>query len=437
LVLYEIILVYLTIYQCCRNCAGTVKSKLTTRSVKAFEPRSKYYKVWDTELSGFFLRVMPSSVKSFCVYYRHAGLGKEYTIGKYGKVTVDQARTEAKVKLGELAKGHDIQANKKLADTRSKARKHKALGKFIENKYKSWVLAERKSGEETLKKLNLAFPHLMKHHMEEITSWEIQKWRTGKIKSGLKPATLNRQLMALKAVLSKALEWGVIDKHPLTNVKPLKIDSKGKIRYLTDDEEKRLRKTLDARECRIKRDRQSGNEWRSARNKKLLEDISNHTFADYLKPLIVIAMNTGMRRGELFDLTWTNVDLKKRNITVEGTTSKSGSTRHIPLNDEALGTLIAWRNQTNNRTFVFLNPNTGKRFDNIQTAWDNLRASSKIKDFRFHDLRHHFASKLVMAGVDLNTVRELLGHSELSMTLRYAHLAPEHKAAAVAMLNKI
>jgi len=414
-----------------------MKSKLTTRSVKALEPQSKYYKVWDTDLNGLFLRVMPSGVKTFCIYYRHNGSGKEYTIGKYGKYTAEQAREKAKIKIGELAKGQDIQADKKTANAKSIARKHQLLGKFIEHKYKPWVLTERKSGEETLKKLSLAYPHLMKYNMEEITPWEIQKWRTKKINDGLKPATVNRQLMTLKAVLSKAVEWGVINKHPLTNVKPLKIDSKGKIRFLTDDEELRLRKALDVREARIIKQRDTGNEWREARGKKLYTDLKDQSFADYLKPLVILAMNTGMRRGELFDLTWHNVDFKKRNITIEGKTSKSGTTRHIPLNDEALGTLIAWRNQTDSNSLVFPNPNTGKRFDNIQTAWENLRTSSKIKDFRFHDLRHHFASKLVMAGVDLNTVRELLGHSELSMTLRYAHLAPEHKAAAVAMLNKI
>ncbi len=163
--------------------------------------------------------------------------------------------------------------------------------------------------------------------------------------------------------------------------------------------------------------------------------MERNTFADYLKPMVLLARNTGMRRGELFALTWENVSVKEKLVTVEGVTAKSGSTRHISLNNEALGVLIDWRNQSDGNKLVFPNPNTGKKFDNIKKSWATLIKLAGIKEFRFHDLRHHFASSLVMKGQDLNTVRELLGHSDLSMTLRYAHLAPEHKAAAVALID--
>jgi integrase len=107
---------------------------------------------------------------------------------------------------------------------------------------------------------------------------------------------------------------------------------------------------------------------------------------------------------------------------VEGRTAKSGKTRHVPLNAEALGMLRKWRENSTDEGLVFPGKDS-KRLDNVQTAWENLLKEVSIKGFRFHDLRHTFASKLVMAGVDLNTVRELLGHEDIKMTLRYAHLA--------------
>jgi integrase len=149
--------------------------------------------------------------------------------------------------------------------------------------------------------------------------------------------------------------------------------------------------------------------------------------------MILLSINTGIRQGEIFSLRWENVNFEQSLLTIEGAYAKSGKTRHIPLNTEAFKVLKGWRQQTENSDFVFPGKN-GQRFNNIKKAWAGLLKSAKIENFRWHDLRHHFASKLVMAEVDLNTVRELLGHSDMSMTLRYAHLAPEHKASAVAKL---
>lgn len=135
---------------------------------------------------------------------------------------------------------------------------------------------------------------------------------------------------------------------------------------------------------------------------------------------------------------WGNVDANHRTITIEGAGAKSGCTRHIPLNDQALTALKDWaaHNNPQSAELVFPSPITGERMDNIIGAWRNLIKAANLKDFRFHDLRHTFASKLVMRGADLYTVKELLGHSSIEMTQRYAHLSPDHKAAAVALLDK-
>ena len=110
---------------------------------------------------------------------------------------------------------------------------------------------------------------------------------------------------------------------------------------------------------------------------------------------------------------------------------------HIPMNLTLIKTLMAWKEQTgrNGNDLIFPSPKTGGVMDNCKKAWASLLKEANIVNFRWHDMRHDFASQLVMKGADLNTVRELLGHADMKMTLRYAHLAPQVKRAAVEMLG--
>jgi integrase len=159
-------------------------------------------------------------------------------------------------------------------------------------------------------------------------------------------------------------------------------------------------------------------------------------FTDHVKPLILLSINTGCGRGQLFDLTWPNVDLDRRILTVTGATAKSKRTRHIPLNREAALVLQGWRAQAEEADGLLFVNEAGERFDRVNFSSRHLLKDADIAAFRWHDMRYHFASRLVMGGVDLNTVRELLGHSDYAMTLRYAHLAPEHKLKAVEVLDR-
>lgn len=221
--------------------------------------------------------------------------------------------------------------------------------------------------------------------------------------------------------------------HPLSKLKPLKVDDVGKVRYLTVDEEDALRKALDKRELIAKSKRTKGNIWREERKYEKLPDLFNVEFVDYLKPMVLLSINTGLRQGEIFSITWSNIDLERSILTLSGASTKNRKTRYIPLKSEALDVLLKWQSHYPKSNLVFPNIN-GERFNNIRKSWSSVLSSANISNFRWHDLRHHFASKLAMAGVDLNTIRELLGHADLKMTLRYAHLAPEHKASAVAKL---
>lgn len=145
-----------------------------------------------------------------------------------------------------------------------------------------------------------------------------------------------------------------------------------------------------------------------------------------------MAINTGMRKGEILNLKWENVDLKHGLILLDIT--KNGERREIPINETVRATLQALPRRLD-IPHVFFNPKTGLPYRDIKGSFATALRRSKILDFRFHDLRHTFASHLVMANIDLTTVKELLGHKDIKMTLRYAHLAPSHKVKAVDVLD--
>ena len=411
-----------------------MKKNITVRLVKSLKPAEKPYEVLDTDLKGFLLRVQPTGKMTYYFSYRlPSGKRLRYKIGVYGTITAVQARDAAKVLAGKVALNIDIQDEKKEERKRAESEKLSTLRGFIDERYESWVTTERKTGKAAIRQIRFNFGDLMDLPLTEINLWLIDKWRAAESKRGKKNSSINRDCSSLQSALSKAVEWGVISEHPLRGLKPKKLDGRALVRYLSKDEDVRLRKALMQRETRIRTERASANKWRRERGRPELPMLTNVEFADYLRPMVILALNTGLRRGEIFALAWSKVNFSTKILTVVGPKAKSGKTRHIPMNDEVINILKAWQKQTSETGLVFPGKN-GKPMDNVNRSWKGALDIARIEKFRFHDLRHTFASKLVMAGVDLNTVRELMGHASIEMTLRYAHLAPEHKAEAVAKL---
>jgi integrase len=141
--------------------------------------------------------------------------------------------------------------------------------------------------------------------------------------------------------------------------------------FLSSDEEQRLRNAALARDLAIKADRDRANQWRKKRGYELYQNMNHFTFADYLHPMLLLSINTGLRRDEIFSLKWENVSIAQTLLTIEGSYSKSGKTRHIPLNSEAVSVLKTWRQQTNSNDLVFHNKD-GLRFDNIKKGWATI-----------------------------------------------------------------
>lgn len=400
-----------------------MNSVISNSLVANLKPADKPYEVRDTRLKGLLLRVQPSGVMAYYVEYDR---GKRINLGRADAVTPAQARDQAKAILADAYKGNDPAASRK-------AIKEHTLQTFLDELYDPWAHAHVRSYGNTMTRLRVNFVSFLNKKLGEITPLDIEKWRTGRLNGGTKPSTVNRDLDDLKSSLNKAASWIKGFSNPIAGVKRVKLDANRKVRFLSVDEEKRLRAALDGREERLRQERDNANEWRLGRGYELLPDLRIVAFADYLKPMVLVSLNTGMRRGEVFGLTWKEADLDRHEITVDGAKAKSGQTRHIPLNDEAWSTLSDWRMQAGENALIFPSRDGGE-FNNVRKSWEAVLVAAEVEDFRWHDMRHTFASKLVMAGVDLNTVRELLGHSDIKMTLRYAHLAPEHKASAVAKL---
>jgi len=402
-----------------------MKISLTNTNISKLTLRKNRYDVWDEKLTGFYIRVSPGGKKTYRCFYRHEGVKKNITIGSADVLNVSEAREKARAILGKVADGIDPNFSK------TSRKKEITLKQFIDAEYASWREISKKAGKEEIARIRANFlDEFGDYRLIDIIPLNIERWRVRRLKNKIMPTTINRDVSALRTALFRAQDWEFIENNPLSKLKPIPIEKGGIVRYLEVEEEKRLRIALDARIDEMSAARKRADEWRKDRG----YDERGSIAADYLKPMVLIAINTGLRRGELFGITWSDVNFKKSLLTIPASISKSKRARHIPLNDEAYMIIKEWYNIAGDQKFIFTNKD-GKKFTTIKKAWESLKKKAKIKNFRWHDFRHHFASKLVMASVDLNTVRELLGHADMHTTLRYAHLTPEHKANAVSKLQ--
>lgn len=271
----------------------------------------------------------------------------------------------------------------------------------LKEEYLKWAERQRsfESKERFVNQLADAYGSLP---LRRFNTMLVEQYQTERLQKGNKPATANRLVATLKHMFTKAVEWEMVEEQTLKRIRKVK---------LLEENNRRLR-YLSREECQM-----------------LINSCESH-----LKPIVISALNTGMRKSEILTLRWDNVDLKHGFILLDHT--KNGERREIPVNDTLKATLqgIVRRLDT---PYLFYDPSNGKPFQSVKRSFNTALRKAKIRDFTFHDLRHCFASHLVMAGVDLTTVKELLGHKHITMTLRYAHLAPSHKVNAVNVLDGV
>lgn len=386
------------------------ESRSTDKPAKPYEVRA------DKPL-GLLLRVQPSGLRT---YYVEIGRGRRVRIGPADTFTLKAAQERAKAILLD-PEAYAARRTDSLT-----------LAEYIKDEYEDHALARLKNGATSVARVKAIWKPLLNKRIGDIKAEDVDKLRNKRILAGVAAATVNRDIAALSGVFAHWVERTPGHTHPLASLVPLKVADDERIRYLTPDEAKRLRQALADRDAAAAEARRSANAWRAARSREPMPDIVG--YSDHITPMVLLSLNTGVRQGELFSLTWEQIDLGLRTLTVLASHAKGNATRSIPLNAEALKVLTAIKPESA-AGLVFKSPVTRGRFNNVKKAWAEVTKAAGLPDLRWHDLRHDFASQLVMRGVSLYTVQKLLGHANSKMTQRYAKLAPKALADAVAMLE--
>ncbi|HOD36800.1 MAG TPA: tyrosine-type recombinase/integrase [Syntrophales bacterium] len=329
---------------------------------------------------------------------------------RYSECVGPVSRTVAKEKL--------VIRRQEVIQGEWKPKIKKILFDDFAKRYMKYAGANKKPG--SAKRNGVSIDTLKKHFdgkmLGDITPFSVEQFRKARREGKKAPATVNRDIATLRNMLNKAVEWKLLNHNPLVRVKMLKEDNE-KMWVLTPEEEKRL---IQACEDRPQREK-------------------------YLPGMVTFALNTGMRLGEIMNLRVQDVRLKDRYVSV--TVTKNTEGRNVPINATAIA-ILRKRIEDEKSEYVFCNEK-GERLTVLTNAFwtaidkaglkrfENVRGELKEVRFRFHDLRHTFGSRLGMAGVDVKTIMEIMGHKTIKMALRYQHPLPGHKLNAVKLLDNI
>ena len=340
---------------------------------------------------GIWERQLVDGGKNYVIIYYVNGERHKETVGKNLKF----ARMELAERNLEISQARQAKKYPKFL-----LQKEISFDDFAKD-YLQWAKVNKKSWDRDGQLIENLKKDFSGKHLSGITPPLVENYKAKRIQE-VKPATVNREVACLKAIFFKAILWGKFKgENPVSKKVKLFKEENTIVRWLTKEEILELLK-------------------RCSKNKNLLN-------------MVICALNTGMRLGEIFKLKWTDIDLKTHLVRVEY--GKNSKQRFIPMSAQLEDTLrdIRAGEKTLDCPYVF--NHNGIEYTFIRRAFGNALKKAGIKDFRFHDLRHTFASHLVMSGVPLNTVRELLGHASMETTLRYAHLSNENKRQAISYLQ--
>jgi integrase len=374
---------------------------LTKRNADAARP-GKY--LWDAKLRGFGLFVHKSGTKSFILKKRTVNNRQtKITIGRFGDLTIDQARKLAVGHANELIKGNDPSQSKRNARDipRFDDFAKRYLVEHCEVKNKPTTLRSNKSVIEKILIKRFGAMPISKFGHDEVV----------KLRNSMRhiPYRANRAIALLRHMMNWAEQLGFRPPHTNPCPKGTMFAEKKRNRFLAEDELLRLAKALDAEET----------QWR-----RTLPHFAWKLSIVFAIRLLVL---TGARLSEILTLKWEDIDLKQRTIWLKD--SKTGA-KPIYLSDQAVEVLQSIP-RSNSNAHVIVGQRTGSCLVNLEKPWRRIRKAAGLPDVRIHDLRHTYASYGMASGLGLPIIGALLGHRSSTTTHRYAHLgnSPARQAA--------
>jgi integrase len=333
---------------------------------------------------GVFEKVPGSDI--WWIRFKVDGVEHREKVGRRG-----DAVNLYKIRKADILRGAKMPANMRHKGVKFSVLAQEAIDWYINH--------ERRDVRNFKGRMKLIVEAFGERVADEIKPSDIDTWISAHEWS---PATKNRYKNVFGKTFKIALADGKITGNPARMVEQ-RAENNARIRFLSAEEEKRLREAIARR------------------------------FPMHL-PEFDVALNTGMRKGEQFSLEWPQVSLHRKRISLQRT--KNGSDREIPMNKTCLRVFEALYGTRPHDGRIFLS-RYGRDLNNPRKWFELALAEAKLTNFRWHDLRHTFISRLVMKDVNLRTVQELAGHKTISMTTRYAHLAPEHNQAAIEKLDSV
>ncbi len=378
--------------------------RVTNKLAKALLPPPRGNRiVYDTEVSGFGIRITTGGARSFVLNYRFGGRERRYTIGTYG--TDEWTVAGARKRAGELRRM--IAGGEDPLSERNKKREAPTVADLVERFEREHLPKIRPSTQVEYHGIikNEVLPGLRHLNVATIAFADIDALHRKITRRGV-PYRANRTVAVLSKMFSLAIKWGWRSDNPTRGIE--RNQEMKRHRYLTGGELERLTAALAGHD-----DQQAAN-------------------------IIRMLLLTGARRGEVQAARWNDIDLEQGIWTKPGATTKQKTEHRVPLSAPALQLLVEiGENDTPEAEFIFPgNGSEGHRVE-VKNNWAAICKAANISGARMHDLRHTYASVLASGGVSLPTIGALLGHTQASTTQRYAHLFDDPLRAATERVGAI